>query len=140
MNFSHLLRQRRRNPVQRERRWTTDRADVRRLLRWSWTGGDRLPQRAFYSDPRIAVYIGMGLGQMPATCGGKAGGPSTAGAIRQLRCHDPDFSVQGNGQWVAVGRIYAEPSIAPSLPCGEGHYTYPGTTIKFCANVGRRNV
>jgi len=27
--------------------------------------GDPRPARAFYSDPRISAYIGMGLRQMP---------------------------------------------------------------------------
>jgi hypothetical protein len=82
---------------------------------------------AVYSDPRIAMYMGMGLGQMPGDVWWR-----TWRTLPPKRCDtDPDFSWQGQwppqGKWVTVH----DPLSGKAFPVWEGHYTYPGTSLRF---------
>jgi hypothetical protein len=87
---------------------------------------------AFYSDPRISAYLGMGLHQMPGnvwwrswrTLPPAAPYPDCAGT-------DPDFSWQG--QWPVAGtwQHYTDPQSGQDFTVWEGHYTYPGTNLTF---------
>jgi len=85
---------------------------------------------ALYSDPRISAYLGLGLHQMPVTCGGAAARAAPARAVRRLCEHDPDFSWQGQCRWSARGRRTGS-SVGTEVPGVEGHYTYPGSTLTF---------
>jgi hypothetical protein len=87
---------------------------------------------AFYSDPRIAVYIGMGLGQMPGNVWWKSWRALPPPApYDNCAVTDPDFSWQG--QWPMGGswQDYADPESHQIFHVWEGHYTYPGTTLNF---------
>jgi hypothetical protein len=82
---------------------------------------------ALYSDPRIAMYMGMGLGQMPGDVWWR-----TWRTLPPKRCDsDPDFSWQGQwppqGKWVKVH----DPLSGKTFTVWEGHYTYPGTSLRF---------
>jgi hypothetical protein len=82
---------------------------------------------ALYSDPRIAMYIGMGRHQMPGDVWWR-----TWRTLPPKRCaSDPDFSWQG--QWPVPGRweTYRDPQSGKSFPVWEGHYVYPGTDLRF---------
>ena len=82
---------------------------------------------ALYSDPRIAMYVGMGLHQMPGDVWWR-----TWRTLPPAQCAtDPDFSWQG--QWPAVGywQTYRDPQSGKSFPVWEGHYTYPGTNLTY---------
>jgi Putative glucoamylase/Protein of unknown function (DUF3131) len=87
---------------------------------------------AFYSDPRIAVYIGMGLGQMPGNVWWRSWRALPPPApYDDCAATDPDFSWQGQwpmgGQW----QDYADPHSHQVFHVWEGHYTYPGTELRF---------
>ena len=87
---------------------------------------------AFYSDPRIAVYIGMGLGQMPGNVWWRSWRALPPPApYDDCATTDPDFSWQG--QWPMGGswQNYADPQSQQIFHVWEGHYTYPGTNLKF---------
>jgi hypothetical protein len=87
---------------------------------------------AFYSDPRIAVYIGMGLGQMPGNVWWRSWRNLPPPApYDSCAATDPDFSWQG--QWPVDGtwQNYADPESRQIFHVWEGHYTYPGTTLTF---------
>jgi hypothetical protein len=87
---------------------------------------------AFYSDPRISAYIGMGLHQMPGdvwwrtwrTLPPKAPYPD-------CQATDPDFSWQG--QWPVPGywTIYRDPQSGKRFTVWEGHYNYYGGDPTF---------
>ncbi len=82
---------------------------------------------ALYSDPRISIYIGMGRHQMPGDVWWR-----TWRTLPPQRCPtDPDFSWQG--QWPTPGywQIYTDPQSGKEFPVWEGHYVYPGTSLKF---------
>ncbi len=82
---------------------------------------------ALYSDPRIAIYLGMGLHQMPGDVWWR-----TWRTLPPKRCAtDPDFSWQG--QWPVPGywQTYTDPQSGKTFTVWEGHYTYPGTTLTF---------
>lgn len=87
---------------------------------------------AFYSDPRISAYIGMGLHQMPGNVWWKSWlelpPPSPAPGCSAT---DPDFSWQGqwpmNGYW----KTYTDPQSGQQFLVWDGHYTYPGTDLTF---------
>ena len=82
---------------------------------------------ALYSDPRISIYIGMGRHQMPGDVWWR-----TWRTLPPQRCPtDPDFSWQG--QWPTPGRweTYADPQTGRPFEVWEGHYIYPGTSIRF---------
>ncbi len=82
---------------------------------------------AFYSDPRISAYIGMGLHQMP----GDVWWRSWRVLPPQQCPSDPDFSWQG--QWPVAGywHVYNDPQSGKPFNVWEGHYTYPGTDLTF---------
>ena len=82
---------------------------------------------AIYSDPRIAMYVGMGLHQMPGDVWWR-----TWRTLPPKRCPtDPDFSWQGQwppqGYWTTI----TDPQSGKPFPVWEGHYTYPGTSFKY---------
>jgi hypothetical protein len=82
---------------------------------------------ALYSDPRISMYVGMGLGQMPGDVWWR-----TWRTLPPKRCAtDPDNSTQG--QWPAQGEWvrYRDPRSGQVFRVWEGHYTYPGTDIDY---------
>jgi hypothetical protein len=82
---------------------------------------------ALYSDPRISMYIGMGLHQMPGDVWWR-----TWRTLPPKRCAtDPDFSWQG--QWPTPGywQTYTDPQSHRQFPVWEGHYVYPGTSLTF---------
>jgi Putative glucoamylase len=82
---------------------------------------------ALYSDPRIAMYVGMGLHQMPGDVWWR-----TWRVLPPKQCDtDPDFSWQGQpepqGYWTTI----KDPQSGKDFRVWEGHYTYPGTSLKF---------
>lgn len=82
---------------------------------------------AIYSDPRIAMYIGMGLHQMPGDVWWR-----TWRTLPPKQCPtDPDFSWQGQwpvgGYWTTI----TDPQSGKQFRVWEGHYTYPGTSLRF---------
>jgi hypothetical protein len=82
---------------------------------------------ALYSDPRISMYIGMGLHQMPGDVWWR-----TWRTLPPQRCPtDPDFSWQG--QWPVPGywQTITDPQSHRQFDVWEGHYVYPGTSITF---------
>jgi hypothetical protein len=82
---------------------------------------------ALYSDPRISMYIGMGLRQMPGDVWWR-----TWRTLPPKRCPtDPDFSWQG--QWPVPGywQTYTDPQSHKQFDVWEGHYVYPGTSQTF---------
>jgi Putative glucoamylase/Protein of unknown function (DUF3131) len=79
---------------------------------------------ALYSDPRIAMYIGMGRHQMPGDVWWR-----TWRTDPPQRCATdpaPSFS-PGTGYW----HTYTDPQSGKQFPVWEGHYTYPGTSLTF---------
>jgi hypothetical protein len=87
---------------------------------------------ALYSDPRISMYVGMGLHQMPGDVWWR-----TWRTLPPQRCStDPDFSWQG--QWPPVGywQTYRDPQSGKDFPVWEGHYTYPGTALTYIPTFG----
>jgi putative glucoamylase/uncharacterized protein DUF3131 len=82
---------------------------------------------ALYSDPRISMYMGMGMHQMPGDVWWR-----TWRTLPPQRCStDPDFSWQG--QWPPIGywHTYTDPQSGKKFPVWEGHYTYPGTNLTY---------
>jgi hypothetical protein len=80
-----------------------------------------------YSDPRIAIYIGMGMHQLPGDVWWR-----TWRTLPPKQCStDPDFSTQG--QWPPAGywQTYTDPQSGKKFNVWEGHYTYPGTSLTF---------
>ena len=80
-----------------------------------------------YSDPRIAMYIGMGRQQMPGDVWWR-----TWRTLPPKQCStDPDYSSQG--QWPVPGywQTYTDPQSGKKFNVWEGHYTYPGTSLTF---------
>jgi hypothetical protein len=82
---------------------------------------------AIYSDPRIAMYLGMGLHQMPGDVWWR-----TWRTLPPQQCStDPDFSWQGQpaaqGYWTTI----TDPESGKAFRVWEGHYTYPGTSLTF---------
>jgi hypothetical protein len=87
---------------------------------------------AFYSDPRISAYIGMGLHQMPGNVWWRSWRELPPKApFADCQSTDPDFSWQG--QWPMGGywKTYTDPQSGQQFPVWEGHYTYPGTNLTF---------
>src|SRR5450756_1355490 len=87
---------------------------------------------AFYSDPRISAYVGMGLHQMP----GDVWWRSWRVLPPQQCSTDPDFSWQG--QWPVGGywQVYTDPQSGKQFNVWEGHYTYPTTNLTFIPTYG----
>lgn len=82
---------------------------------------------ALYSDPRIAMYMGMGLHQMPGDVWWR-----TWRTLPPKQCAtDPDFSWQG--QWPTPGywQNQTDPQTGKVFRVWEGHYVYPGTSTSF---------
>jgi hypothetical protein len=82
---------------------------------------------ALYSDPRISMYVGMGLRQMPGDVWWR-----TWRTLPPQQCAtDPDFSWQGQpaaqGYWTNV----RDPQSHKVFRVWEGHYTYPGTSLTY---------
>lgn len=82
---------------------------------------------ALYSDPRIAMYLGMGMHQMPGDVWWR-----TWRVLPPKQCAtDPDFSWQGQaapqGYWTTI----KDPQSGKGFRVWEGHYTYPGTSLTF---------
>jgi putative glucoamylase/uncharacterized protein DUF3131 len=87
---------------------------------------------AFYSDPRISAYIGMGLHQMPGNVWWRSWRElPPPGPYPDCQATDPDFSWQG--QWPMGGhwQTYTDPQSGQQFPVWEGHYTYPGSDLTF---------
>jgi hypothetical protein len=87
---------------------------------------------AFYSDPRISAYIGMGLHQMPGNVWWRSWRTLPPKApYDNCKATDPDFSWQG--QWPVGGswQDYRDPQSGQTFHVWEGHYTYPGTNLTF---------
>ena len=82
---------------------------------------------ALYSDPRIAIYMGMGRRQMPGDVWWRSWR-----TLPPKQCDtDPDFSTQG--QWPVPGywRVYTDPVSGRRFNVWEGHYDYPGSSLTF---------
>ncbi len=79
---------------------------------------------ALYSDPRIAMYIGMGRHQMPGDVWWRTWrtDPPQRCATDPAPAFDP-----GAGYW----HTYTDPVSGRAFPVWEGHYTYPGTPLTF---------
>jgi hypothetical protein len=79
---------------------------------------------ALYSDPRIAMYIGMGRHQMPGDVWWR-----TWRTDPPQRCttDPPPAFDPGAGYW----QTYTDPVSGRTFPVWEGHYTYPGTSLTF---------
>jgi hypothetical protein len=87
---------------------------------------------AFYSDPRISAYIGMGLHQMPGNVWWRSWRELPPKApFADCQATDPDFSWQG--QWPMAGswETYTDPQSGQQFTVWEGHYTYPGSNLTF---------
>jgi hypothetical protein len=87
---------------------------------------------AFYSDPRISAYLGMGLHQMPGNVWWRSWRTLPPKApFDDCQATDPDFSWQG--QWPVGGswEVYRDPQSGQEFNVWEGHYTYPGTDLTF---------
>ena len=87
---------------------------------------------AFYSDPRISAYIGMGLHQMPGNAWWRSWRVlPPAAPFADCQATDPDFSWQG--QWPTAGtwQTYTDPQSHQQFPVWEGHYVYPGSDLSF---------
>ena len=82
---------------------------------------------ALYSDPRIAMYMGMGLHQMPGDVWWR-----TWRTLPPQRCAtDPDFSWQGHWPVPGYWQTYTDPQSWKPFNVWEGHYTYPGTSLTY---------
>ncbi|HEX6525166.1 MAG TPA: glucoamylase family protein [Streptosporangiaceae bacterium] len=87
---------------------------------------------AFYSDPRISAYIGMGLRQMPGNVWWRSWRELPPKApFADCQATDPDFSWQG--QWPMGGnwQTFTDPQSGQQFPVWEGHYAFPGTNLRF---------
>lgn len=87
---------------------------------------------AFYSDPRISAYVGMGLHQMPGDVWWRTWRTLPPKApYADCQATDPDFSWQG--QWPVPGywHIYRDPQSGKQFTVWEGHYVYPGSSFTF---------
>jgi Putative glucoamylase/Protein of unknown function (DUF3131) len=91
---------------------------------------------ALYSDPRISAYIGMGLHQMPGDVWWRSWRTLPPAAPFADCATDPDFSWQG--QWPVAGHwtTQTDPQSGKQFPVWEGHYTYPGSDLKFIPTFG----
>jgi hypothetical protein len=78
---------------------------------------------ALYSDPRIAMYIGIGRHQMP----GDVWWRSWRTPPPPLCATDPVNGDPGTGYW----QTYTDPQSGKAFKVWEGHYTYPGTSLTF---------
>jgi Putative glucoamylase/Protein of unknown function (DUF3131) len=87
---------------------------------------------AFYSDPRISAYIGMGLRQMPGNVWWRSWRELPPKApFADCQATDPDFSWQGQYPMGGYWQTYTDPVSGQKFEVWEGHYTYPGTNLTF---------
>jgi hypothetical protein len=87
---------------------------------------------AFYSDPRISAYIGMGLHQMPGNVWWRSWLELPPKApFADCQATDPDFSWQGQYPMGGSWQTYTDPQSHQQFTRWEGHYTYPGTNLTF---------
>ena len=87
---------------------------------------------ALYSDPRIAMYVGMGRHQMPGDVWWR-----TWRVLPPKQCDtDPDFSWQGQPQPQGTWVNQKDPLSGKTFRVWEGHYTYPGTSLRFLPTFG----
>lgn len=87
---------------------------------------------AFYSDPRISAYIGMGLHQMPGNVWWRSWRTLPPPApYADCQSTDPNFSWQG--QWPHPGswQTYVDPQSGQPFNVWEGHYVYTGSNLTF---------
>ncbi len=87
---------------------------------------------AFYSDPRISAYLGMGLHQMPGNVWWRSWRELPPPApYPDCQASDPDFSWQG--QWPMAGswQAYTDPQSGERFNVWEGRYVYPGSGLAF---------
>jgi hypothetical protein len=92
---------------------------------------------AFYSDPRISAYIGMGLHQMPGNVWWRSWRTLPPPApYADCQSTDPDFSWQG--QWPPSGswQTYVDPQSGQPFNVWEGHYVYTGSKLTFVPTFG----
>ena len=85
---------------------------------------------ALYSDPRIAMYIGMGRHQMPGDVWWR-----TWRTDPPPRCATdpvPSSFSPGDGYW----QTYTDPQSGKPFPVWEGRYTYPDTSLRFVPTFG----
>jgi Putative glucoamylase/Protein of unknown function (DUF3131) len=84
---------------------------------------------ALYSDPRIAMYVGMGRHQMPGDVWWRTWrtDPPRRCATDPAPSFDP-----GTGYW----QTYTDPQSGKQFQVWEGHYTYPGTSLTFVPTFG----
>ncbi len=91
---------------------------------------------ALYSDPRISAYLGLGLHQMPGNVWWRSWRELPPQAPFADCTTDPDFSWQGqwpmSGTWVTQ----KDPQSGKTFTVWEGHYTYPGSDLKFIPTYG----
>jgi hypothetical protein len=78
---------------------------------------------ALYSDPRISMYIGMGRHQMP----GDVWWRTWRTWPPQQCATDAALPYTGTGYW----QTYTDPQSGKRFRVWEGHYTYPGTALRF---------
>jgi len=87
---------------------------------------------AFYSDPRISAYIGMGLHQMPGNVWWRSWRTLPPPApFADCQATDPNFSWQG--QWPHPGnwQTFTDPQSGQQFNVWEGRYVYTGSTMTF---------
>lgn len=92
---------------------------------------------ALYSDPRMSAYIGMGRHEMPGAVWWRSWRELPPPApFADCQQTDPDFSWQG--QWPMEGKwtTIIDPQSHKPFPVWEGHYTYPGSNLKFIPTYG----
>ncbi len=101
-----------------------------------WTASPTQPAQhhngALYSDPRIGAYLGMGRHQMPGNVWWRTWRElPPAAPFADCKKTDPDFSFQGQwpmgGKWTTV----TDPQSHTKFPLWEGHYTDPGSHLKY---------
>jgi hypothetical protein len=81
---------------------------------------------AFYSDPRISAYMGMGMHQMPGNVWWRSWRVLPPKApYDDCATHDPDFSWTGQGVGTGYWKDYTDPQSGKVFHVWEGHYTYP---------------
>jgi hypothetical protein len=89
---------------------------------------------ALYSDPRISMYMGMGLHQMPGNVWWRSWR-----VLPEYLCAPPPpnttpsnyFSWQGQFPYDGYWQTYKDPQSGQLFPVWEGHYTYPGTKLNY---------
>ena len=81
---------------------------------------------ALYSDPRIAVYIGMGMRQMPGDVWWRTWRTLPPSGVRPTRTSRRKASSR-RGSLADLHRS----AVGEDFNVWEGHYVYPGTSLTF---------